>query len=316
MDVREQNMENIIRKLSYLKTEVSLRATLNLTDIHIYAENFYRDLLNLVYDIKLVNANFQTQNIAHIDLIDSINKKAIQVTSQNDNTKIKESIKGFFQNPLNQDYRLKVLLISKESKNYTIDFTDEGKYNFNHIKDVIDMPRLITDINNKLTDEIATIANFLDKEILMSRPKTESNEVETIISLLEWLSDDKNYKEFDKNYECDPDKKINSQFKKYSNSFKEEFMDLYATYCFTVQEAKKSFGLDGVRAQKVSNFLKYMSNRLLREANGNPQNALDKLTDFFEEKLNINGMKADNGVIRYYLLDELIGCNIFSEEIE
>ena len=126
----------------------------------------------------------------------------------------------------------------------------------------------------------------------------------------------KTIKKFDRNYECDPDKKINSRFKEYANSFKEEFMNLYATYCMSVTEAKKSFGLDGVRARKVSNFLKYMSNRLLQEANNDPQNALNGLTDYFGKKLITNGIKADIGVIRYYLLDELIGCNIFSEEIE
>ena len=52
MDAREQNINFIIRSLTHLKTEVSLRTSLNLIDICIHAENFYRDLLNLVYGLK------------------------------------------------------------------------------------------------------------------------------------------------------------------------------------------------------------------------------------------------------------------------
>lgn len=316
MDVREQNMNEIIRRLTYLKTEVSSRISLNLTDISIHAENTFRDLLNLIYGLNFENINYETRNADYIDLIDKKRKRAIQVTCRNDNDKIDETIKGFFKNPSNKEYRLEVLLISKDAKNYKTDFTHKGIYSFDHRKDVIDIKKLITDINNKSIDEIIKIAEFLEKEILMPRPKTESNEVETIMSLLEWLSDDKHYKEIDKNYECDPDKKINNRFKEYSNRFKEEFTDLYAIYCMSVTEAKKSFGLDGVRAKKISTFLITISNRFLREENDDPLKALDKLTDYFEEKIKNNGIKADICAIRYYLLDELIGCNIFSEEVE
>lgn len=316
MDVREQNMNIITDRLSYLLNKIVNRNFLNLTDVNIHAENFYRDFLNLVYGWNLVNTNYHTQNAAYIDLIDRDNKIAIQVTSQNDNKKIDETIKGFFKNPSNKEYKLTVILISKDTKNYKTDFTHEGIYSFDQTKDVIDTKKLISDINDKSIDKISLIAKFLEKEILMPMPKTETNEVETIMSLLEWLSDDKHYKEIDKNYECDPDKKINSRFKEYSNIFKEEFTNLYAIYCMSVTEAKKSFGLDGVRAKKISAFLITISNRFLREENDNPLKALDKLTDYFEEKIKNNGIKADACAIRYYLLDELIGCNIFSEEVE
>ena len=314
MDVRKKNIDIIAKTLAYLQVEIKFNNSLNLNDINIHAENFYRDFYKTM-GFSFENANYNNPNAAHIDLIDTQNKMAIQVTSQNDNDKIKESIEGFFAKPEHNNYKLKVLLISKDAKSYRTDFTNNGQYNFDHENDVIDIQKLIADINNKSTDEICLIANFLNKEIKLPRPKTEINEVETIMSLLEYLSNDKNYTIIDKKYECDPDKKINSKFKDFSKDFKEEFLDLYAVYRMPITEAKKSFGLDGVRALKISNFLKYISNHFLLETNNNPQIALYNLTDFFEKKLNSNGINADNGAIRYYLLDELIDCNIFSEEI-
>jgi hypothetical protein len=317
MDVRQKHMTNIQHRLAYLKSRVEIAGSLNLTDIHIYAEDFYQALFNHLGN-SYKNGNIDKQNCAYIDLIDDSNKIAMQVTARDDNNKITDTIVGFFENaehPEYKDYSLKVLLISKRAKDYTTDFTFKGKYKFNHKEDVIDIERLTAIIQNHGRDDvkkIIRISKFLDNEIDLPRPKTETNEVETIMSLLEYLSDDANYKEFDGNYICDPEQKINSRFKDYADDFKEEFTELFSIYCNTIPEVKRSFGLDGVRAQKISYFLNYISNRYLNETNEKPLEALDKLTDYFENKLNSNGIRADIGAIRYYLLDELIGCNIFS----
>ena len=177
MDNRQSYISLIIRRLSYLKTEVTAFNTLNLTDINVIAENFYRDLFNLI-GFKFTNTNFESNNYAHIDLIDTINKQAIQVTSQNDNTKIKEAIDGFFSKPENKDYKLQILLISKDAKDYKTKFGN----NFNHKEDVLDIKRLLAIIYNiREIDTIKKIADFLDKNVLTERRKTECSEVETIM---------------------------------------------------------------------------------------------------------------------------------------
>ena len=81
MDSRQSYISLIIRRLSYLKTEVAAFNSLNLTDINVFAENFYRDLFNLI-GFKFSNTNFESNNFAHIDLIDTFNKQVIQVTAQ------------------------------------------------------------------------------------------------------------------------------------------------------------------------------------------------------------------------------------------
>jgi hypothetical protein len=91
VDVRKEKLDIIINRLTYLQLNIKNRNLLNLNDINIYAENFYRDFLNkLGYSFK--NTNYNKQNCAYIDLIDDTNKKAMQITAQNDNKKISKSI--------------------------------------------------------------------------------------------------------------------------------------------------------------------------------------------------------------------------------
>ena len=67
MTEREDNIKNITRTLSYLQILVTNNNSLNLTDPNIHAENFYRDLLNLIFDWELENTNFNKRNTANID---------------------------------------------------------------------------------------------------------------------------------------------------------------------------------------------------------------------------------------------------------
>ncbi len=261
MDNRQTYISVIIRRLSYLKTEVTEFNTLNLTDINVFAENFYRDLFNTI-GYTFDNTNFEENNFAHIDLIDEKNKIVIQVTSQNDNVKIKEAIDGFFANPENKDFKLKLLLISKDAKDYRTKF---GK-DFNHKEDVIDIKRLIAIINDiREIDKIKGIADFLDKNVLPERRKIESSEVETILALIEYLSKDnhRNLSVIPDN--VDPEYKINRRFSEHSEFIMNQYKDLCSVYQMPLFESRKS--IDGVTAIKISNYLKDESDMQLTKHN-------------------------------------------------
>lgn len=305
MDNRQTYISVIIRRLSYLKTEVTEFNTLNLTDINVFAENFYRDLFNTI-GYTFDNTNFEENNFAHIDLIDKKNKVAIQVTSQNDNVKIKEAIDGFFAKPENKDFKLKLLLISKDAKDYRTKF---GK-NFNHKEDVIDIKRLLAIINDiKDIDKIKGIADFLDKNVLTERRQTECSEVETIMELINYLSFNKNRVIIEKTVNVDPKNKIEKRFSGHSDYLKQQYSGLYAKYNGALIEAISR--IDGVEAEIISDFLKDESDIILTKENNNPKLALHSLVELFYGKLSSNGIKFDKQAIKFYLLDELIKCNVF-----
>jgi hypothetical protein len=305
MDNRQTYISIITKRITYLQKEVENFNSLNLTDINVFAENFYRGLFNLI-GFKFTNTNFDSINFAHIDLIDTVNKQAIQVTSQNDNIKIKEAIDGFFAKPENKEYKLQILLISKEAKNYRTEFGN----NFNHKEDVLDIKRLLAIINDiDEIDTIKAIADFLDKNILTERRKTECSEVETIMELISYLSLNKNRVIIDKAVNVDPKNKIENRFSEHSDYLKQQYSDLYAKYNGALIEATSK--IDGVEAEIISDFLRDDSDIILTKENNNPKLALYSLVELFYGKLSSNGVKFDKQAIKFYLLDELIKCNVF-----
>lgn len=305
MDNRQSYISLIIRRLSYLKTEVTAFNTLNLTDINVIAENFYRDFFNLI-GFKFTNTNFESNNYAHIDLIDTVNKQAIQVTSQNDNIKIKEAIDGFFAKSENKDYKLQILLISKDAKDYRTKFGN----NFNHKEDVLDINRLLAIISDIAEiDTIKGIADFLDKNVLTERHKAECSEVETIMELINYLSLNKNRIIDDIVIDVDPKFKIENRFSEHSEYLKQQYSNLYAKYNGPLVEATSK--IDGVQAEIISEYLRDESDIMLTKENNNPKMALYSLVDLFYNKLSSNGVTFDKQAIKFYLLDELIKCNVF-----
>jgi hypothetical protein len=304
MDIRQSYITVIVRRLSFLELEVKNFNSLNLTDINIYAENFYRDLLNLL-GFKFDNTNSYRNNYAHIDLIDNTNKIAIQVTSQNDNLKIKESIDGFFKDPKHKDFKLKVLLISKEAKNYKTKFGN----NFNHKEDVLDIKRLLKIIEDKKNDDLNKIADFLDKQISQERKKTESTEVETIMTLIDYLSQNKNRQIINNSINVDPKNKIENRFSEHSEYLKQQYSLLLARYSVALNQAKSK--IDSVDALIIADFLRDESDLLLTKENNNPKLALSALVELFYNKLSENSVRFDKQAIKFYLLDEIIMCNVF-----
>lgn len=305
MDNRQTYITVIGRRLAYLKAEVTTFNSLNLTDINIYAENFYRDFFNLL-GYEFDNTNFKEQNFAHIDLIDNKNKIAIQVTSQNDNIKIKEAIDGFYREAKNKEFKLKLMLIAKDAKQYRTKFGN----NFNHKEDVLDINKLLKKIEDfDKIDKLKSVADFLDKQILQERKKSESTEVETIMSLIDYLSHNKNRDLSNSKIVVDPKHKIEKRFSDHTSFIKEQYQNLFSRYNNALLEARNK--IDTVDATIISDFLRDESDLVLTREKNNPKLALAKLVEMFYEKLSENGVKFDKQAIKYYLLDELIICNVF-----
>lgn len=311
---REEYIKRISKYLTTMRVEVELRNSIKWYDINIIAENFYKDLLNL-YGYNLSNLNLTNPNADSVDLIDETNKIAIQVTSRNDTTKIHDTIKGFYNNPEYDDYkRLIMLLIGKPKLDYPkTDFTKGNLLSFDKKEDIIDIADIMRKFESFLPEQLEPIVDFLEKEIENKIKKIDSNEVETIIRLIEFLSDENNLvieEEIGEN--IDPERKIRKRFSDYSLNLENWYKDLLADYSESLRVAKELVGIDGVKARIIRAFLKDISDRFLSKADNNPRIALDNLIDFFEQKI----INCHRVAIKFYLLDELINCNVFPNPIE
>ena len=87
---KKAECDRIVELLGYVRSQVEIFAPGNFTDINIYAENFYRDFLNLIFGYNLVNINISEPNSAAIDLGDTSASIAFQVTSSSDLRKAKK----------------------------------------------------------------------------------------------------------------------------------------------------------------------------------------------------------------------------------
>ncbi|MBP2029053.1 hypothetical protein J2Z35_002891 [Acetoanaerobium pronyense] len=313
---REICLKDIADSLAYLSRQVEIYNCVNFYDINIVAEDFYANLLNLIYGYNLINLNVEEKNAPAIDLVDDINRISIQVTSDNTSEKIKESIRKFNEHEhyLNYD-RLIVLMLTKKKKYRTI-FDTDGKFSFNATNDLIDYTDLMKFIKAKSTKDLKEIKDYLNLELtdkMFQEKNTESSEIDTIIALIEYITKNRELK---KNIDTviDPEYKIKKRFKEFTERIVSEFTTLFTLYGEALEIVNDTLEIDEAQDIITIFYLQDISIRFLELANDSPIEALKLLVDYFEEKMSVNGKKYDRAAIKFYLVNEMIKCNVFPNE--
>jgi hypothetical protein len=108
MNRRKNNIDKVNDAFAILAHKVSLSNSLNLQDINIHAENFFRDVLNYIFkDRKFKNLNYEYLNSEAIDLGDTINDMSFQISSDSSLRKVNETIEKYNKR---KDYRQVIML--------------------------------------------------------------------------------------------------------------------------------------------------------------------------------------------------------------
>lgn len=164
---RSPNQEKFIDSLTRLNQKIISLGKLNVLSDHIYSENFFRDLLNKIYDYSLNNQNKIEKNAQGFDLIDERNQIIIQVSStctkqKIENTLKKEAIKKKQQ----ENFRIKFMFIGEQKdtikkKNYV----NPHNISFDSTHDIILTDDLNEDFLNKSIEQQKEILELLDKEL-------------------------------------------------------------------------------------------------------------------------------------------------------
>jgi hypothetical protein len=315
MHNREDVINEIIRHLAVLKEEVALRSKVNLQDINVHAEQFYKILLNNVFGYELKNINIVDQNAAVIDLGDKENRIAIQVTSNNSKKKLLETVSAFNAKDLFKQYdRLIILVIKDKIKRdgavSTVDFS------FDLDRDVMDVAQLTRHIQG--IDELDILNNInswlyneLVKKHYDSRKESKPTEVETLLRMIDILGNEENHKAFELEEEPDPEYKIEDRFKDYSSFLKMLYSELLLDYGHALSTVESSGDVSSVKIRRVGIYLKDVSNRYLISAKNDPQSALDNLTEYFSSFFKKDGLCYDEMAIKFYLIHQIIKCNVF-----
>ena len=88
-------------------------------------------------------------------------------------------------------------------------------------------------------------------------------------------------------------------------------MDLHEIYGRTLAEVNKQSDLGHVRIRKLQVYLMNWSDRVLSDCGGDPQIALDVLVRKVIAMMGTSDVPFDDGAVRYYLIEQLIACNVF-----
>lgn len=272
--------------------------------------------MNLIYGYELKNANHLEKNAPAIDLIDQKNRIAVQVTSDNSSTKIKHTIEEFNKSQAYHLYDRLVVLILTQKKKYSSNFDTQGLFSFEKARDIWDVEKLIKDIRELETAQIKNVSDYLSEELYnkyYSVRETQAGEVDTIIDLIEYISQHRKVNK-DRETTVDPEYKIYKRFKNFADKLITEYTTLYTIYGEALNIVNETLGIDEAQDIIIMFYLQDISVQFLEEEHDNPIAALNKLVTYFEEKLSINGKKYDRSAIKFYLVNEMIKCRVFPNE--
>lgn len=310
---RKQYLDRILEIFSYIKSQVELSTSGNLTDINIYSENFYRDCLNLIFGYQLENINIIEPNAAAIDLGDEKNKIAIQVTSSGALSKVKKTVKKFNDKNLGSKYnRLIILNISMKKKHKAQVVGEKDQHQLDIANDIWDISDLMNEISNKSIEEITEIKEFIEAQTVFSGTESIAKEIKTFQALISMLSDD-NHPGVGHSFvdEPDPTGKIEERFYHHTDYLKGEFKDLYSEYGGVLADVFANEQLGHVQIRRLRIHLRTDSDRILTECRGDAREALQRLVSEFSSRLEASGVDYDISAVRFFLIDELIRCNVF-----
>jgi hypothetical protein len=165
MQSRELSINKITNHLGVIKNQIGLRNSIHLYDINIHSEEFFKDLLNKVYGYQLENLNYSYILSESVDLGDSQNGIAFQVTSNKSRKKIAETVRSFYDNGTSRDYPvLKILLLGDKPKRHD-SYLQHNEFKFDLRSDIIDFSDLLKSIGKLETPRISEIEHWIDSEM-------------------------------------------------------------------------------------------------------------------------------------------------------
>jgi len=133
----------IVDELASIAHQVEMRSQLGHTDLNRLLEDFFKDILNIIYGHNLSNLNETRSNTLGLDLGDQISRVAFQVTSRANAQKIKNTFKKITVEQVAQFDEVFILVIGKKQGSYNLE-TLQTKVEFDESK-IIDIGDLCRD---------------------------------------------------------------------------------------------------------------------------------------------------------------------------
>ena len=172
---REEDIKFICRYIAILKYYIEGCDATNLYDVNHIMEDFCAELLNTTFGLALYNLNIIKNNFPAVDLADDEHRICIQITSDNDSSKIIESIKKYKEHKLYTKYEKLYVLILGSKKNYRSEALVDSSIDFSpaNIFDLSDYIKRIYYLNS---ETIHSIRRLLEQELIHPVEKVDWDE--------------------------------------------------------------------------------------------------------------------------------------------
>jgi hypothetical protein len=198
---------DIIDELFAIAHQVENRCALGLTDLNIYLENFFKEILNKILKLNLTNLNAERCNEPGIDLGDKIIKIAFQVTSQKTSAKINETISTIIESKIADYEQFHILIIGRRQKKYSLkhEHCEQISFHEGNIWDINKICKIIIDLS---IDVLQSLHSYIKQEVARIKieleiPDPEGNYPTSVSDYVEsipkpFMSDFKVYHSFHK----------------------------------------------------------------------------------------------------------------------
>lgn len=134
MITRGHYIGEIIDEFSNIGQQIGMRNRLGLTDLTVYAENFFRDVLNILLNRSLQNLNKDRSNEPGLDLGDEIAGLGVQVTARADSAKVNSTLAKITADQSIKFTEVVVLVVGKKQGSYTLNASLCAKHKFDDSK--------------------------------------------------------------------------------------------------------------------------------------------------------------------------------------
>jgi hypothetical protein len=141
MITRGHYIGEIIDEFAAIAEQVRLRNRLGASDLSVYAENYFRDALNILRKANLQNLNDDRSNEPGLDLGDEAKKLAFQITATATSEKVNKTLKAITVKQAEKYTKFVMLIIGRRQSSYTINAALSAKYAFT-TKNIWDMDSL------------------------------------------------------------------------------------------------------------------------------------------------------------------------------
>ena len=164
MTNRELLLKTISKEFAKWQVQIENLNSLSLYDANIFSEHTLCELLNIIFDYHLVNANLIAANFPSVDLIDKTYKVAIQVTSTSQKNKVQTTLTKFSEKRLYLEYdKIYIIILGNKQKKYP-NLLVPPEISFESAEQVLDFKSLLNIIARLPLKRIEKIAALLNRE--------------------------------------------------------------------------------------------------------------------------------------------------------